>query len=356
MKTFTWRTHKIVQETKDAISIYFDTKQSDFNYQPGQYLNVRCRINGELVSRSYSFSTHPNDPFPAITIKRVVNGVMSNFLFDKAHEITEWDIEAPFGNFIFNKQNYQDTEVVFLAGGSGISPLMSMLKSIEEKTKSPLLLYGNRTKEDIIFHEELMQMQANGRVETFFAMSGGTSVESHTNYIEGRFSPAIIQTLIQQQLLNFSNAYYFICGPQSLIETYKQALLGLKISTNQIHTEYFDPLPVNVNLNLSNSEIREVLVNYYETRVGSRGSVTYECTALVEVNPGRTLLEACQLHGIKVPSACKKGTCGSCFATRLDGEVKMQNNYALTDEEVAEGKILLCQSFPQDQSVSIAIS
>jgi ring-1,2-phenylacetyl-CoA epoxidase subunit PaaE len=121
MKKYTWRTHKIIQETEDTISIYFDTEQQAFSYLPGQYLNIRLTVNGEQLIRSYSFSSVPSDEFPAITIKRVTGGKMSNYILDNAGLIEAWEIEAPFGSFVLEKPIAEQSQIVLLAGGSGIS-------------------------------------------------------------------------------------------------------------------------------------------------------------------------------------------------------------------------------------------
>lgn len=120
MKKYTWRTHKIIKETEDTITIYFDTQEQDFTYLSGQYLNLRYEIDGEMLIRSYSFSSNPSEAYPAITIKRVAGGKMSNYIVDNAENMELWEVEAPFGNFVLDETIAEYSQVVLLAGGSGV--------------------------------------------------------------------------------------------------------------------------------------------------------------------------------------------------------------------------------------------
>lgn len=355
MKKYKWNTYKVIQETKDAVTIFFDTGQAAFTFQAGQFLNITCNIDGEQVSRSYSFSSAVSGSYPSITVKRMANGKMSNYLVSNAKDIREWDIEAPFGNFGLNKKISSGFEMIFLAGGSGMSPLLSMLTSLGESVHKPLLLYANRTPEDIIYRDQLAQMQTSNALNAFYAFSADIQDIKDWNCISGRFTQPIIQSIISQQIQEKDTAHYFICGPAALMQLYKNALSAMQIPESQVHTEYFDPIPVSDIILETGDEWKEVLVNYFESCYVNDELQTYECTSLVEVQTGQSLLDALIENEIRVPNSCKKGTCGSCWARKENGKVQMINNYALTEEEVAEGKILLCQSFPLDQSVSIAI-
>lgn len=355
MKKYKWRTHKVIQETKDAITLMFATGPSVIHYQAGQFLNISCVINGEQVSRSYSFSSVPSAPYPAITVKRAPGGKMSNYLVDNARYVSEWDIEAPFGNFILNQSAAKDTEKVFLAGGSGISPLFAMLKSLGDSGPTPLLLYAGKTPDDLIFSRELEDIQDGKRLHVFYSFSAGTTEIRAGNSVSGRFSQPIIHTAIHRYIKERETAHYYICGPSELMHLYKDALLAIGIPEQQIHMEHFDPLvPDNIPLE-AGDEQKEVLVSYYESCYEHDEPQTYECTTLIAVRTGQTILDAAMEQDIKVAQSCRKGTCGSCRATKRDGNVRMLHNYALTEEEVAEGGILLCQSYPLDQSVAIVI-
>lgn len=355
MKKYKWITHKIVKETEDTITIYFDTAQQTFSYLPGQYLNVKCVINEELVIRSYSFSSIPSDEFPSITVKRVSGGKMSNHLVDNAKFISIWEIEAPFGNFVLENKIAEHAQIVLLAGGSGISPLFSMLKSIDKNAKIPLLIYGNKSPEETIFWDELETMQVDGQINSHYSFTSDEFVSSKTNHIAGRFSPLLLRSIIRKQVAMLEEAHYYICGPVELIKLYQEALIGLDISPEQIHTEYFDPIPEE-NLVFENNGIsKDVIVTYFQDHYINNEVQTYECTSLIEVKASQSLLDAMNEHHIKVVSSCKNGTCGTCWALKTDGEVRMVNNHALTEQNISEGIILLCQSYPLDQEVTISL-
>lgn len=357
MRKYKWATNKVIQETKDAVTIVFDTTgQADFTYQPGQYLNITCEINGARVSRSYSFSSLPAELLPSITVKRVAGGKMSNYLVDHAAGIAEWDIEAPFGNFVLEQDIADTAEVVLLAGGSGISPLYAMLQTATGSGQIPLLLYSNKSPEETIFRQQLEKLEQEGRLNSFYSFTADGYTSPTLQHIAGRFSPLVIRSILRKQLKSMEDAHYFICGPAALMELYRDVLLGLNIAEHQIHTEYFEPLETMLPEFFAEGVSKEVLVNYYESQIGEEEPQEFECTQLINVLPGQSLLEAMKDHGIKVQYSCSRGTCGSCWATRDKGNVRMVNNFALSAADVSEGKILLCQSFPLDEEVSISLS
>ena len=355
MKKYTWRTHKITKETKDTITLYFDTEQQAFTYLPGQYLNIRLTLNGELLIRSYSFSSVPSDEFPAITIKRVTGGKMSNYILDNAYHIEAWEIEAPFGSFVLEEQIATQSQIVLLAGGSGISPLFSMLKSIESSSQIPLLVYSNKTPEDTIFWNELEAMQAAQELNICYSFTAPDFISTKINHVAGRFNLLVLRSVIKRLVGEVQAAHYFICGPNGLMDLYRDALIGLNIPKDHIHLEYFDPVPLDPGDLETDGIAKDVIVNYYEDYYENDEKQTYECTSLIEVQPKQSLLDAMKEHHIKVSSSCKNGTCGACWALKTDGEVRMLHNGALTEQDMAEGIILLCQSYPMNADVCVTI-
>ncbi|WP_413511704.1 flavin reductase family protein [Myroides odoratus] len=363
MKKHDWSTYKIVQETKDTVSIYFDTNQEAFSFLPGQFINISCQIDGKQIIRSYSLSSTPTDQFPCITVKRVHGGIMSNYLVDEAKSITAWTIQGPFGNFILESHLSQDYPLIFLGGGSGISPLFSMLNSLNTPTNKPLLIYSNRSTDETIFGERLLQMEKQGLVNasySFTAQNQNPQADQdrgivQSKYTLGRFSIEKIQAILKEQTYVYTLAHYYICGPIGLMNLYEEALKSLHIPKEQIHMEYFD-LEEDQNTVITNtSESRDIFVHYFEDTLVNDDLQTYQCTVLLEVKANQSLLEAIKAYNIRVPSSCKNGTCGSCWAIKTEGEVKMRNNRVLTESNIAEGVILLCQSYPLDDDVTISL-
>lgn len=355
MKKYNWTTHKIEQQTQDALTIYFNTGGESIGYFPGQYLNLRCWIDGTLIVRSYSFSSKPDDEYPAITVKRVVGGKMSNYLLDHAAQIDAWEIDAPFGTFYLDNQSELTTPIVLLAGGSGISPLFSMLKSNVGSASIPLLIYANKSPEDTIFWNELQALQTEGQLKSFYSFSAPNPHASSDRHIWGRFSTEVLSDIIEQQLPNRKAAHYYICGPVGLIDLYLSVLRSLQIAEENIHTEFFVPVAIEQPIPENDGTPKDVLVNYLEDTYFNDELHTYACTSLIEVQPGQSLLDAMHLYNIKAPSSCKNGTCGVCWAMKTNGKIQMINNQTLNEADLAEGIILLCQSYPLDQEVTISL-
>ncbi len=355
MKKYHWTTHKIVQQTQDALTIYFNTGERSIEYFPGQYLNIRCLIDGEVIVRSYSFSSIPTDKYPSITVKRVVGGKMSNYLLDHAAKMEEWEIDAPFGTFYLDAEPENQTPIVLLAGGSGISPLYSMLKTTVDAAMVPLLIYANKSPEDTIFWNELEALQTEGQLNSFYSFSASGFNSTNNQHLRGRFSTEVLRDIIEQQLFQLEGAHYYICGPVGLIDLYLTVLRSLKIPETYLHTEFFAPMPTAKPTPENDGTIKDVLVNYLEDTYFNDERHTYACTSLIEVQPGQSLLDAMHLHHIKAPSSCKNGTCGVCWAMKTKGKIQMINNQTLNETDLAEGIILLCQSYPLDQEVTISL-
>ena len=198
-------THKVTWETKDAVTIAFDTAGSGFNYLPGQFINISQLVNGEKVTRSYSLSSSPDiDTYPAVTIKRVTDGLMSNYLVDYAAEIRELEIEGPYGSFTPSESSYQSGHVVLLSGGSGITPLLSIAKSLLSKSADVqlTLIYANRHWYDVIFTDaiEALTFQYKERLTVFHALSQYDSAKPvfAGTLIEERLSKLVVKKLLKQ--------------------------------------------------------------------------------------------------------------------------------------------------------------
>ncbi|OOG19203.1 hypothetical protein BWD42_04445 [Sphingobacterium sp. CZ-UAM] len=355
MKKYTWRTYKVEKETQDTVTIYFDTKSQDMSYLPGQYLNIRIKVEGELLIRSYSLNSIPSDRYPAITVKRVDGGRVSPYIIDNAANIEDWDVEGPFGSFILDREIADRHQVVLLAGGSGISPLFSMLKSVADTKHTPLLIYSNKSPEDTIFFDQLNSLETEGTLNICYAFTAPKFVSTKMNHIPGRFSLLVLRSLVKRLVAAVNDAHFYCCGPVALMNLYKDALIGLKIPEENIHMEYFSPTAVDLDHFETDNSIKEVLVTHYEDHYGSEEIQTFECTSLIEVKPRQSLLEAMKSHDIHVASSCNNGTCGTCWAVRTAGTIHMPRKHALPPEDLAAGIILLCQSYPLTEDVCVTL-
>lgn len=341
--------HQVIRETKDAVTVVFDIAESGFRYLPGQFVNISLLLNGEKLTRSYSLSSSPDlDPYPAITVKRVTDGLMSNYLVDYAEKMSELEIDGPYGSFIPSDSSYQCEHIVLLSGGSGITPLLSIAKSLLNKSAvvQLTLIYANRNWPDVIFANaiEVLALKYKDRLSVFHALSGQEEgkPEFTGTLIEDRLSKLLVKKILKQVTAGKSSeTQYFICGPSGLMNIYQDVLKSLQIAETEIFTERFteDDDPAE---QLSLPQItHEVLVHFYEQ------------THLIEIPPATSLLSAALKEGISFGHSCKSGTCGSCVALLTSGKVSMLKNYALTESEVAQGMILLCQSYPLSEDITI---
>ncbi len=344
-KNHVWYLHEVVQETRGTITIRFNTGAKPFQYLAGQFVNVTLIIDGEAITRSYSLSSSPNEQHPSITVKRVPEGVMSNYLLDHAHDILEWEIEGPYGNFILNEPIEQNKSFFFMGGGSGITPLFSIMKTLKEKAYAPFhLIYANRNEHDVIFKDAIGKLVEEGKAKVFHALTGDISSDAYGEELyKGRLNKLIVKKLIKQRFEEPGNVLYYICGPEKLMEVYKEALISLAVPEEQIFMENFSLEDKSTNEALLPHESHEILMHVYES------------TSLIDVKAGQSILEAALENGLSVNYSCKNGTCGSCWGRYSEGELTMIKNHALTKEEVESNYILLCQTYPMDDQVTVHV-
>jgi ring-1,2-phenylacetyl-CoA epoxidase subunit PaaE len=349
-KIYNWKTASVVKETEDAVTIIFETNGQRFSYKPGQFVNLQQIIGEEAVSRSYSLSSSPDeDEKPAITIKKVDGGIMSNYVFHHAEEISQWEVDGPHGSFFADPQLLNDKPIVLIGGGSGITPLYSILKTFLKHSNAAIFLIDcNRTWNDVVFAKGLTYLEGvyadRLRVHHFLSRETERTDFPGRNIKTEKLNKLVLKKKLKKLLAEkISEAEYFLCGPNGLIKLSKEALESLEIPSAQIHTEYFSPADEeNAVIELPQTT-KEVLLHYYEQ------------TNLLEVHPGKSILEKALEDKIPLSYSCKNGTCGKCTAKQTAGKVHMMKNYALTEDEVKKGFILLCQSHPLDDEVIITI-
>jgi ring-1,2-phenylacetyl-CoA epoxidase subunit PaaE len=343
---YLWKTAAIVKEAKDAVTIVFDSGQDIFTYWSGQFVNVGLRIDGEFVSRSYSLSSFPGDDRPAITVKKVKGGVMSTYIVDHAEEIKEWSIEGPHGLFYLSDEAKDFEHIVFIAGGSGITPIYSMLKYALTHTAAIVtLIYTSKAWADKIFSAALLRIAQlyPDRLQLHLTLSQADEEEaSATNCLPGRLTKQVLKNLLQKTAENTAGlTHYYICGPNGLIALAQETLTSLVVGEAFIHKEYFTTEGLAKEQVALPDAMQEVLLHFYEQ------------SNLLEVAPGQTILDAALTDKIELPYSCKNGTCGKCTGKLLSGQVHMSQNFVLEESRVQEGYILLCQSHPLTNDVTV---
>lgn len=351
---------KITRETPDAVTVTFDIPgdlKDEFNYTQGQYLTLKMQMNGSEVRRAYSMCSSPLDPDISVTVKKVKGGKMSPFINDQLKEGTELDVMTPDGRF-FTPLDEANKKTYYLFGaGSGITPLMSILKTVLEK--EPLskifLLYGNRNEDSIIFKEALntLEKKYEGQLKVSYILS--QPLREKSKGLTGLFSKGKISwtgavgRIDRKAIQGFFNdhpnpnkeAEYFICGPGSMIDTVEETLKDLEIDQDHIHAERF----VNAS-EKGKSKVKGVAGAQLTVHLdGQVHSLT--------VPPNKTILDALLDQKHDAPYSCTAGACSTCMAKVLKGSVKMEACFALDDDEIADGFILSCQAHPTSEEIEI---
>jgi len=348
MRYFTLRIIKIIKDTPDVITIYFKQPAlKKITYQAGQYLTLIVRINGRKYIRPYSFSSAPNiDSHLEITIKRFPGGVVSNYLYDCARVDDMIEVMEPLGDFVYEPANVDSNlKHVFLWGaGSGITPLMSILKTVLHFSpqKQVGLFYCNRTREQTVFYNEINTLkdsfEENLKRWNFYT---GTSEKIYNDSdILGRLKEQDIISIFRS-IESYENSIHYICGPESFIETIKSALSQLNIEDGKILTEKFELL-IDPG-EFDDIETRNVKIN--------QGGDHWE----IEVVKGKNILDAALDQLIDLPYSCQTGSCLLCRAKILNGKVKVIGLEKLPDEFLSDD-CLLCCGYPYTNDVEIMIN
>lgn len=356
---------KVTQETKDAVSLTFDipTELKDtFSYKHGQYLTLRFFFKEQEVRRAYSFSSSPVvDKNPTVSIKRVKGGLVSNHVNDQVKAGDKIDVMPANGRF-FTELNESNKKSYFLfGGGSGITPLMSILKSVIEKEPMSKvhLLYANRDKESIIFDQEIKDLQKKfeGQLYVDHALDNPPMVkESGLKGIFGKkkmdwdglvgpINKDVVGSFLEKYKGNPEHSEYFICGPSGMMDVTSGALESLNIPKAKTHLEVFNSIRMpgeeNVKAAIS-GDSKQVKVTLH--------GKTFD----IEVGPKDTILDVLLKKKVDAPYSCTSGACSTCMAKVNSGQVSMDACFALDDEEVEQGYILTCQSRPTTDVVEIS--
>jgi len=348
MRYFTLRIIKIIKDTPDVITIYF--KQPGLKkiiYQAGQYLTLIVRINGRKYIRPYSFSSAPNfESHLEITIKRLPGGVVSNYLFDHARIDDMIEVMEPLGDFIYQPAAVDnDLKHVFLWGaGSGITPLMSILKTVLHFSpqKQVSLVYCNRNRDQTIFYNEIktLEEKCNESFRTWNFYTGTSEKIYHDNEIFGRLKEQNVISILQQ-IENYENSIHYICGPEGFKQTIKSSLHQLNIGDNKIFTEKFELL-------IDPAQFDDIETRRVKIMQGLNGKE-------IEVIKGKSILDAALDQLIDLPYSCQTGSCLLCRAKLLNGKVKVIGLEKLPDDFLSDD-CLLCCSYPFTNDVEIMIN
>lgn len=353
----------LTQETPDTVTIHLQRPDGQaVPSKPGQFLTllVPCGpAGGRAERRAYSLSSTPAEaPRLSVTVKRVTGGLVSNYLLDTVRVGQQYEALPPLGSFVVQPSPKAARSLVLIGAGSGITPLMSMLKAVlaQEPQSHVLLIYGNRNENTVIFKQQLADLEAGSRgrlqVEHVYSQPlHATGPHQHT----GRLNrTTILRIMEQRHQFPAPQAEYYICGPEGLMAEAQAALELLEVPGSRIRRESF----------VAAADAAEAGDAHGDSLAGANdGPVTertvtinYEGSEYKLVVPAKTtILDAALDQDIDLPYSCQAGVCTACRGKCLSGKVHLDEREGLSDAELAKGYILTCVAHPLTADVVIEI-
>ena len=337
---------EVKRETPEAVSIRFEVPADLaplYAYRQGQHLTLKRDIDGQDVRRSYSICAGVEEQSLQVAVKKIPGGLFSSFANDtlKAGDVVE--VMPPAGHFYTELDPSAARQYVAFAAGSGITPVMSILKTVlaAEPRSRFLLVYGNRMPGRVLFDEQLAELKNRymERLEVLHVLSQG---EADIPLLNGRIDAEKCQIILKHMIDPQAIHAAFLCGPGEMIDTVEACLLAAGVDKRAIRHERFTAAGQPTGT---------------PTRAPA-DSTAARITIIIDQQPvsfehdgSKPILDAALDAGLNVPFACKGGVCCTCRAKVMEGEVDMAVNYNLEEEEVAAGYVLTCQSFPKSGKV-----
>jgi ring-1,2-phenylacetyl-CoA epoxidase subunit PaaE len=342
---------EIVPETSEANSIRFEIPpelRDAFAFKAGQHLTLRATIGGEEVRRNYSLCTAPADSDWMVTVKRIGGGLFSNWVGDQLKAGDTVDVMVPHGSFTTDFDPARSRHLVAIAGGSGITPVMSLVKTLlrEEPNSRFTLLYGNRDSSSVIFLEALAGLKDKhlGRLEIYHFLD---QEEQDIELFNGMLNRERLEQAIAALVPDAADVDgWFICGPGPMMDAAEGVLLDRNVAKDRLHIERF-------TADRPAGAVVKEMAQLQTQAEGVTVAVTLDGrTRRIPFTAGN-ILDSARASGLPAPFACKAGVCATCRAKVTKGKVEMAVHYGLTDEEVAEGYVLTCQSVPLGDGVAV---
>ncbi len=352
---------QVTRETADTVTLTFDVPAElaeQYRFTQGQYLTLRFTLGGKEERRSYSMCSSPLESGLSVTVKKVKGGKVSTHVHDKLKAGDTVEVMTPDGRFFTDLDGENKKNYYLVGAGSGITPLMSILKTVleAEPMSFVFLLYGSRSEEEIIFKNQLdaLVKRYDGQLHVEHVLSqpklekakglGGLFSKGKPTWTGkiGRIDGAMLRKFMEEHPPRHKASEFFLCGPGGMIDSVEKALLDKGIAKQNIHHEYFSASPSAAPASPSVAVDGAKLIAHLDGKV-------IETT----VTKGKHLLFAVIDAGGDAPYSCTSGACATCMAKVVKGTVKMDACYALDDSEIKQGFILTCQAHPTSEEVEI---
>jgi len=346
------KVREVVKETSDTVTIYFEQPEPYLDYKPGQYISLILELGGKEVRRSYSLCTSPfTDPHPGITVKRVKGGLVSNYLNEQIRPGKTIEIMKPLGHFTTEFHSKNKNHFVMVAGGSGITPIMGIIKSVfvNEPESKVTLIYCSRSEDQIIFKKQLDAFESKypDRLKIFHNIS---QPSSGWTGLKGRLDVEKVKTILNENINSgLDTLKFFTCGPDGVMDTAISAFESMGFDKKSIFKEsFFSDIHAKEETLKSEGKLSPELTREIEITVEGQ-SYSFEVPA------GKTILEAGLDKDINMPYSCQSGLCTACRGKLISGKVDMIEDAGLSESEIAAGYILCCSSKPASSDIKIVI-
>jgi ring-1,2-phenylacetyl-CoA epoxidase subunit PaaE len=335
---------EVRRETSDSVSVLFTIPaelKSNYKFKAGQYINLKLTLDGNEIRRAYSICSSPESDELRIAIKAVKNGVFSQFANKSLNAGDTLEIGTPEGNFTFEPDFERQKNYAAFAAGSGITPVLSIIKSVlqSEPKSAFVLVYGNKSKGDTIFYNELHQLQLDyvGRFFVHYIYSQA-KVEGD---LFGRIEKSTVNFVLNNKHKEKEFDKFYLCGPEEMITEVSNTLKEHNIAEKNIKFELF-----------TSSSSEKVILGDNNGHTKITMMIDGD-EATFEMSQKQTLLEAALKQGLDAPYSCQGGICSSCLCRITKGTAEMKKNSILTDGEIAEGLVLSCQAVPTSSEIYV---
>lgn len=343
---------EVRREIDDAVSLRFhlpDALHEVFRFTPGQHLTLRTEIDGEDIRRNYSICVAPHENELRVAIKQIGGGVFSTWANAALRAGDRLDVMPPHGSFTWRFDPARAATYAGFAGGSGITPILSLLKTAltVEPGSEFVLLYGNRASNTIMFLEEIAQLKNRfmDRLQVYhFLEEEEEEVELFNGRLDSTKIADVLKSLVDPKVIDAA----FICGPGPMMDAAEAGLASAGVPADRILIERFTVGAISAARAAALREIEQKAagLKVRMTLEGRRRTLTFDADK-------GSILENARAAGLPAPYACKAGVCATCRAKLVSGEVTMKANYGLSADEVAQGYVLTCQAVPLTDDVEL---